>query len=269
MRPIIAFSTDGAWKEWAAEWTQGFLACLPDEIQVEHVLVHNSGKSQLSLSLSLTGRSTRVKLNGDMASGYEHRAATMAEWCLMPSQVALFDEADSRMQTPLHVERAAAVFASQRMDSKTFREGVRRFHHETEAQVRRGKPNMKTGHKTLEIATGATLVHRREDGMMALRTRCPAHQLTHLTFTPRVDLILPLTMLQAMTGRELDEITDLPFVKGQRLTVTKAWSSPGQAQTPGGPATSRTSMELASDLIALDEAANLIDNIRRNDKDDI
>lgn len=259
--PDLTFASGCEWTDWAAQWALDLAAQMPDGMRITSIRLYVSGRDHITLDLSLDGRSTTVRLDGHRQTGPIRRAEVLAEWLLSDEQQRLFDEADEYLKTSITVERASAVAAATRIDGATFRAAVRRFQAETKAQLKKGKPNITTGHSSLEIESGLTL-KRRNDGSVGLTLREDDHQMTNLTFTPKLQLILPDSVLNATVGRRIEDIVDKPFLRGSGLIVSRAWSHGGQKWQCGGTAPSRTCFELASDPIPLETAVELIDGRR-------
>lgn len=263
MEARISFTKPTDQQGWALQWTQEFLEQVPAGIEIESARIAIPGRNQISLEMRLCGRSTAISLDGDKAGGPEHRAATFADWVNTPEQQALFDQADALRGKDIRIERAGALSAAEKVDGATFAEAVRRFETGSTAKVRRRTPNIVMGRSVLEVSSALSLRRRPVDGSCSVRLRSRWFTLTHLTFTPKVEMVLPAIMLDSLPGRLLEEVIDAPILTGGGLVIAKVWSNPALASAN---APARTSFEVCSDMITLDEAIDIIDARRATRK---
>lgn len=262
MNPEINFAKPGDSRDWSSEWVHGLVAHLPEEIVIETVQVRHSGRHQISLEMTVRGRTTVISLDGDNVTGYQDRAKAMTRWFLNPAQQAAFDEADALWHQSFTVERAAALGAAERIDGAAFDTALRRFNAETWAQVRKDSVNTHRTHASLEVGSGLTIKRRKVDGKAGLRLRTRDYILTHLTFTPAVEISLPTLMLTALQGKAIEAVIDTPILRGGGLVISKAWTNGGSPSITGDVVAPRTSFEVESSPMAIEDAVRLIDERR-------
>ena len=240
---------------WSRGWAQAFADAIEGPTGARSVEINVSGRSQISMRMRHRGISALCTMNADRASDPVDRAGRYAAWFSSDAQQALFAEAEEHEARPVMVERAAVLAAAgARASGDDLIRGVREVLHTRVAHCKGARPSMKVGMDSTSIVPGLT-ARSRKDEHPVLRLRAKDFRLTNLSFTPQVDMHLPWQVMEAMSGQPLERFVDHPLVAGCGLFVT-------DVTTAGGGATGsrpRTSLHLASDPIALEEAARLVD----------
>jgi len=247
----IIIPPQAAGSAWVAEWTSAFAAALPAEFRIASVTGNLLHRNQLRLDVRHEDHDTLCQMNSDRSSSPAFRADCYKSWYEMPDQQALFAEAATRSAEEIMIERTGAMLAATRMEGRDFEAAVRNFVSGSTAIVKKNYPQITIGRGAQMILSGLTL-QPRFDRTPAVRLRCKDFRFTDVTFTPRVAMKLPLSMLQGVAGRLLEDVIDVPALAASGLVIAKAWDSSDQHST-------RTCFEVESDRIPLSEAAAAID----------
>jgi len=247
----IIIPPQAAGSAWVEEWTTAFAAAIPSDFKVASVTGNLLHRNQLRLDVRHEDHETLCQMNADRTSSPAFRAECYHSWYAMPDQQALFADAATRSAEEIMIERAGAVLAATRMEGREFKAAVRNFVSGSTAIVRKNHPQITIGRGAQMIMSGLTL-QPRADRTPAVRLRCRGFRFTDVTFTPRVAIKLPLSMLQGVTGRLLEDVIDVPALASSDLVIAKAWDSSDQHST-------RTCFEVESDRIPLSEATTAID----------
>ena len=257
----MRFKTEGSWTTWAETWLEGMFNHLSGQVEVEDLHVTYSGGKQLRLQLLLKGRSTLIEFDADATTVFEYRAEQLLAWLTLEKQIEMFDEADKGWNGHIPVERSAALAAAERISGEAFRDGMRSYITGTRAKVTKGYANITRRHKVLELDPGLIIKTRGDDGQPSVRLRNKSFILTHLTFTPKVEMELPRAILEALPGRPIEDVIDADVLKGGGLVISKVWTNPGNTRPDGSKGVS-TSFEVLSDKIDIDEAVAIINQRR-------
>lgn len=252
--PTIA-ETDAA--AWAPEKARRLLSALPRDLDIVNARISMAHAHATVISITHEGNPTLCTIElskGLRDDEIDRKAQDYVEWYRSDGQQERFAEAHALPGTPVEVERMAAVIAATRVDGAAFTAGMRRLVASSLAKAGR-KPNIAIGVPQVELTPGLILRQRSATTHFA-RIRTGRYRVTHLTFTPAVPTRLPMIMLEGVIGQPLERITDIDVFRGCGLVVAKAWNTHDAV-------TARTSFEVESDVLPLDEAAALIDDRRR------
>lgn len=239
---------------WSRGWADRFADAIPAETKPVQVEMNVSGRSQISLKVRHQDMATICMLNSDRSSDPEHRARQYGQWFLGKPQQELFESVRRHEAGPIMVERAAVLAAAMKVNGAEFADAVRTAVSSSVARFKGGRPDIRIGMDSHTAAPGL-MVRNKAGEHPTVRLRARAFRLTHLTFTPQVEMTLPGSVIDAMTGKPLDMFVDHPLVRDCGLIVSHVTCAGGMK----GGAGSRTSIHLNSDLIDLEEAACLID----------
>lgn len=80
-----------------------------------------------------------------------------------------------------------------------------------------------------------------------------------MTFTPKLELEWPETVVDACLGRNLGDIIGLPFLQGQKLVIENIQQN---GKGKDNKVVRRLSFRIAEETIGLEKACDIIDNIR-------
>lgn len=219
------------------------------EIPLASARIYAKSSATYILTLVPDGHTTLVTFEFRIHDKVETRAQIVLD--VIRSHKQALATADIQNAAPIMVERAVAAFAHPAGDGAWFRTAARHVVRRTQLLRHGGVtpawPEVNFGYDDVMQNDGKNnilFIGRGTPGLVGLKITLPAD-------TP---VLRPFDNAE---GIAVDELIDHPLVNGSGLIAKKAWKSETQDKSLG-----RISIVFASDLMPVDEAAQLIDRMR-------
>lgn len=220
-----------------------------DEISLASARIYAKSSATYILTLVPKGHTTLVTFEFRTHDKSETRAQIVLD--VIRANKRSLVVADIQNRAPIMIERAVAAYAHPAGDGAWFRTAARHVVRRTQLLRHGGVtpawPEVSFGHDDVMENDGKNnirFIGSGTPGLVGLKITLPAD-------TP---VLRPFDNAE---GIAVDELIDHPLVNGSGLIAKKAWKSETQDRSLG-----RISILLASDLMPLDEAAQLIDRMR-------
>lgn len=172
----------------------------------------------------------------------------------------LFEKTEEYIKQEPKSDIFTAIIASDLMDSTTFRNLYKEANsYAATRPVEEVKLNLTLRKSMISIDLKTKLILNNVNKTYKFELINDRYRVKNMTFTPKVELEWPETVVDACLGKNLGEIIGLPFLQDQKLIIENIQQN---GKGKDNKIVRRLSFRIAEEIIGLEKACDIIDNIR-------
>jgi hypothetical protein len=172
----------------------------------------------------------------------------------------LFEKTEEYIKQEPKSDIFTAIIASDLMDSTTFRNLYKEANsYAATRPVEEVKLNLTLRKSMISIDLKTKLILNNVNKTYKFELINDRYRVKNMTFTPKLELEWPETVVDACLGKNLGEIIGLPFLQDQKLIIENIQQN---GKGKDNKIVRRLSFRIAEEIIGLEKACDIIDNIR-------
>lgn len=192
----------------------------------------------------------------------EEKIRLFNSWYKRKDREELFEKTEEYIKIEPRSDVFTAIIASDLMDSDKFRRLYKEASSYVGTRPRRNpeeKLNLTLRKSMINIDLKTKLILDNINKTYKFELINERYRVKNMTFTPKLELEWPETVVDACLGRNLGDIIGLPFLQGQKLVIENIQQN---GKGKDNKVVRRLSFRIAEETIGLEKACDIIDNIR-------
>lgn len=231
-----------------------------DDIEYIKITSLSEFSDEINLEIKMTGYNiiiyfiTKYKIGAVL----EEKINLFNSWYKSKERKELFKKTEEYIKIEPLTDVFTAVIASELMDSNIFKKLYKDAN--SYAGTRPApKPNLTLRKSMINIDLKTKLILDNVNKNYKFELTNDRYRVKNMTFTPKLELEWPESLVDACLGKNLGDIIDLPFLQGQRLVIENIQQN---GKGKDNKIVRRLSFRIAEEIIGLEKACDIIDNIR-------